>query len=86
MANSTKRVQADASFGFPFILVHIVCTTSVTQFTLCKQFPKFMHLPNNPDLPVRYSGSEAGNQQWIAREIPADDSWYLCSNTNEVAI
>ena len=31
-----------------------------------------MHFPDSSDLPVGYSGSEAGNQKYVAREILAD--------------
>ena len=63
MANSAKRALANISFGLPFILFPISCITSVLQFIFCKQFRKFMYLPDSPDLPVGYSGNVAGNHK-----------------------
>ena len=47
---------------------HVWCSYSnhtliVSQFTWCKQFPKYRHLSDSPDPPVGYSGSVAGNQK-----------------------
>ena len=41
-------------FGLHFILFCFSCTISVTQFTLCKQSPKFMCFPDSSDPPVRH--------------------------------
>ena len=57
------------SFRLPFTFFLIYCTTGVRQFTLCKQFQKFMHLPDSPDPPVRHSGSAVGNQKQVAWEF-----------------
>ena len=75
MPNSAKRVMANIRFRLPFTLFRVSCTIIVTLFTLCKQFQKFMYLPDNPDPPDGYSGSTAGNQKLIAQEIPADGSF-----------
>ena len=64
MANSAKKSRNKyISFGLPIVLCRICCTLSVIQFTLCKQFQKYIYSPDSSDLPVGYSGSPVGNQK-----------------------
>ena len=66
------------------VLFCISCTISVTQFTLCKQFQKFMHFPD--------SSNPCSQVFWQCSRTPKIDSagnscrWYLCSNTNGVIV
>ena len=76
--NSAKKSTGKYnSFGLPFVLFHISCTSSFILFTLSKQFQKLTHLPDSPDPPVWYSCSVAGKQKEIMQEIPADDTFIV---------
>ena len=76
-ANSAKRAAANISVSDSLLYISASSVLSCHPIYFVYQFQKFLHFPDSSDPPVRYSGSAAGNQKQIAREIPADGTVVL---------